>query len=136
MTFLKMISAAGVLVSLAAPVAAQQSQTSPSGSMSDMKGMSDKGMSDKSMNAFQKDAMAAMDKMNKAMMDGMMDPDAGMAWMKSMAAHHQGAIDMSEVVLKNTKDADIIKEANKTVKENETALKDLRSKMKKEDKKG
>ena len=69
-------------------------------------------------------------------MDGMMDSDTGKAWMRSMAAHHQGAIDMSEIVLKNTKDSDVVKEANKTVKDNQTALKELEIKMKKDDKKG
>ncbi|MGF2043699.1 hypothetical protein, partial [Staphylococcus aureus] len=85
---------------LATPALAQQG-----GSMSGMSGMSDM----KNMTPAQKDQMAAMDKMNKAMMEGMMDPDPGLAWMKSMAAHHQGAIDMSEAVLKHTKDEEVRK---------------------------
>ena len=36
-----------------------------------------------------------MDRMNQAMMQGMMDPDPAKAWMKSMAAYHRGAIEMS-----------------------------------------
>ena len=64
-----------------------------------------------------------------------MDPDPAMAWMKSMAAHHQGAIDMSEAVVKHTKDADVAKEARKTAQENEKALKELQTKLKKEEKK-
>jgi uncharacterized protein (DUF305 family) len=48
--------------------------------------------------------------MNKSMMQGMMDSDPGRAWMKSMTAHHQRAIDMSKALLKNTKDAEATKE--------------------------
>ena len=47
--------------------------------------------------------MAAMEKMNTDMSKGM-DPDPTKAWARMMIAHHQGAIDMSETVLKETKD--------------------------------
>lgn len=50
--------------------------------------MSDMDM--KNMGPLQKASIEAMDKMNKAMMQGMMDPDPNLAWMKGMAAHHQG----------------------------------------------
>lgn len=119
---------AAILLALGLPAFAQQGQSAPpSGST--------QGMAGHKMNPFQKDAMAVMDKMNKVMMDGMMDPDPAMAWMKSMAAHHQGAIDMSEVVLKHTKDADAAKEARKTVQQNEKDLKELQAEMKKEENK-
>ena len=131
MKLVESLAFAGILVGLALPVAAQQSQTGQGESMSGMKNMSTQTMS-----PYQKETMTAMEKMNKAMMDGMMDSDTGKAWMRSMAAHHQGAIDMSEIVLKNTKDSDVVKEANKTVKDNQTALKELEIKMKKDDKKG
>ena len=134
--------AATLLVLGGLPAAAQQAPASGGSmqGMSDksMQGMSDKsmqGMSDKNMNPFQKDAMSAMDKMNKSMMQGMMDADPEMAWMKCMAAHHQGAIDMSEALLKNTKDGETAKEARKTIQQNEKDLKELQAKMKKEDKK-
>ncbi len=120
--------AATLLVVGSLPAVAQQAQTTPSGG-------SMQGMSDKNMNPFQKDAMSAMDKMNKSMMQGMMDADPEMAWMKGMAAHHQGAIDMSEALLKNTKDGETAKEARKTIQQNEKDLKELQAKMKKEDKK-
>ena len=127
MTLARNSALAGILVALlATPALAQQGQ---GGSMSGMSGMSDM----KNMTPAQKDQMAAMDKMNKAMMDGMMDPDPGLAWMKSMAAHHQGAIDMSEAVLKHTKDEEVRKEARKTAQENEKALKELEAKLKKKD---
>ncbi|MEL6065163.1 DUF305 domain-containing protein [Methylobacterium sp. DCY52] len=106
------------------PGMAQQGQ---GGSMSDMKGMDMKNMS-----PMQKETMAAMDKMNKAMMDGLMDSDPDVAWLKSMAAHHQGAVDMSEVALKHIKDEDVRKEARKTMEENEKSLKEVKMKIKKE----
>ena len=128
MTRLNLLPIAGVLLALALPASAQQGQSAPQSGMT-------QGMADHNMNAFQKDSMAAMDKMNKAMMEGMMDPDPAIAWMKSMAAHHQGAIDMSEAVVKHTKDIDVAKEARKTAQENEKALKELQTKLKKEEKK-
>lgn len=64
-----------------------------------------------------------------------MDTDPEMAWMKSMAAHHQGVIDMSEALLKNTKDTEATKEARKTMPQNEKDLKELQAKIKKEEKK-
>ena len=113
-----------VLVAFAFPASAQQAQTGASmPGTREMAGME---------NPFQKETMAAMDKMNKAMMQGMMDPDPGMAWIKSMAAHHQGAIDMSEIVLRHTKDPDVIIEARKTAQENEKSLNELKNKMKTE----
>ena len=92
--------AATLLVVGSLPAVAQQAQTTPSGG-------SMQGMSDKNMNPFQKDAMSAMDKMNKSMMQGMMDADPEMAWMKGMAAHHQGAIDMALAVLRLGKNEQI-----------------------------
>ncbi|NUZ08450.1 DUF305 domain-containing protein [Schlegelella sp. ID0723] len=94
--------------------------------MSGMPGMS--GMSGMhNMSPAQKEFMAAMDKMNKAMMQGMTDADPGQSWMKQMAAHHQGAIDMSEIVLKHSNDPEVTKEARKTAQENEKSLKELQA---------
>lgn len=125
MRHFKLLAITAMLAAFALPAASQQAQTGQNGgSMQGMQGMSN-------MNPFQKDTMAAMDKMNKAMMQGMMDRDPGMAWMKSMAAHHQGAIEMSEIVLRHTKDPEITKEARKTVQENEKSLKELQAKIRK-----
>jgi uncharacterized protein (DUF305 family) len=46
--------------------------------------------------------MKSMEKMDADMKKGM-DPDATKAWAKMMVAHHQGAIEMSQTVLKETK---------------------------------
>lgn len=64
----------------------------------------------------EKEYKASMDKMNAAMMKGM-DPDPTKAWAKMMVAHHQGAIDMSKTVLKETKDPMIRQMAEKGIKE-------------------
>ena len=67
-----------------------------------------------------------MEKMNADMKKGM-DPDPTKAWAKMMVAHHQGAIEMSQTVLKETKDPMIREMAEKTVKDQtkeQTMLKD------------
>ena len=78
---------------LAVPAIAQEAQTGQGGSMSGMQHQSMPGMqmNMQNMNAAQKDLHAAMQKMNQEMMQGIMDADPGMAWRKSMAAHHKGA---------------------------------------------
>ncbi len=63
-----------------------------------------------------KEYMASMKKIGAAMMKGM-DPDPTKAWAKMMVAHHQGAIDMSKTVLKETKDPIIRQMAEKGIKE-------------------
>lgn len=63
-----------------------------------------------------KEYKASMEKMDAAMMKGM-DPDPTKAWAKMMVAHHQGAIEMSKTVLKETKDPMIRQMAEKGIKE-------------------
>lgn len=58
-----------------------------------------------SMTDMQKAYMEGMDKMNAAMMPGMMAEDPDVAFVCGMIAHHQGAIDMAKVVLQYGKDA-------------------------------
>lgn len=77
----------------------------------------------------QNEMMQAMHRMDDAMMKGVMDTDPGKAWMKSMAAHHQGAIDMSVIIQKHSKDRAVLAEARKTEAENRRALAQLRAKM-------
>ncbi|MBY0295470.1 MAG: DUF305 domain-containing protein [Methylobacterium sp.] len=95
-------------------------------------GTSMSGMDMKNMGPLQKGSMEAMEKMNKAMMQGMMDPDPDLAWMKGMAAHHQGAVDMSEAAIKHSKDETVVKEARKTKEENEKSLREIQAKIRKE----
>lgn len=124
------VPALTLLVGIALPAIAQQAPSQP------MQGQSMQGMQNMSgmqnMNPTQKEFMAAMDRMNKDMMQGMMESDVDRSWMMQMIAHHQGAVDMSEIVLKQTKDADVIKEARKTKEENEKSIKVLQAKLRKE----
>lgn len=120
-------------VAIAIPAVAQQGQT---GSMPGMQMQGSQSMNMDKMSAAQKEFHAAMQKMNQDMMQGMMESDPGKSWMKQMIAHHQGAVDMSDAVLKHTKDPDVLKEARKTKEQNEKDLKELQAKLKKEEKKG
>lgn len=129
MTFVRTALLAGLIIASSAVASSAQDQ---GGSMPNMKGMDMKGMDMKNMSPLQKDSMAAMEKMNQAMMQGMMDSDPGVGWMKGMAAHHQGAIDMSDAALKYVKDADVQKEARKSKEENEKSLKELQMKIRRE----
>lgn len=61
--------------------------------------------------------MKAMENMNAEMKKGMDESDAAKAWAKMMVAHHQGAIEMSQTVLKETKDPVIRQMAEKGIKE-------------------
>lgn len=121
-----MIRLLGILSIATATVAATPAlaQHSQMGGMA-MPGM--KGM--QKMGPAQKELSAAMDRMNQAMMQGMMDPDPAKAWMKSMAAHHRGAIEMSQIIMRHTKNAEVLAEARKTVDDNQRALAELQAKM-------
>ena len=82
------------------------------------------------MAAGDKEYTAAMDKMHKDM-TAAMDPDPTKAWAKMMIPHHQGAIDMSKAVLKQTKDSKIRAMAEKVVKDQSKEIKDLQDWLKK-----
>ena len=75
----------------------------------------------------------AMEKMNADMQKGM-DADPTKAWAKMMIAHHQGAIEMNETVLKETKDPMIRKMAEKGIKEQKEEQKQLGEWLAKHDK--
>ena len=85
------------------------------------------------MNSVQKEFHASMQKMNQQMMEGMMEADPGKSWLKQMIAHHQGAVEMSEIVLKYSKDDDVRREARKTKEENEKGIKDLQVELRKKE---
>jgi uncharacterized protein (DUF305 family) len=57
---------------------------------------------------------AAETKMHEAMMSAT-GADAGETWARKMIPHHQGALDMSEIVLRDTQDADVRRMAQKAV---------------------
>lgn len=68
---------------------------------------------------------AAEAKMHEAMMSAM-GADAGATWARKMIPHHQGALDMSEIVLRDTQDADIRRMAQKTIEKQTGDIAELR----------
>jgi uncharacterized protein (DUF305 family) len=69
---------------------------------------------------------AAMEKMSKAMNSATnVNPSA--SWAKKMIAHHQGSIDMSEIVVKYSKDAFIMNKAKKMTAEQKKEISELNS---------
>lgn len=92
-------------------------------------GASDRVFADDAMGAYKQ----SMEDMNSDMQKGM-DPDATKAWAKMMIAHHQGGIEMSRVVLRETKDPTIRKMAEKTTEEQQKEIKELQDWVSKHDK--
>ena len=88
-----------------------------------------------SMTGFQKSAMDAMMRMHTAMMQGMMAKDADVAWACSMIPHHLAAIETSKAVLKDGKDSEIKNMAEKTMKEQEKEVAELKDWVQKHAKK-
>ena len=70
--------------------------------------------------------MVAMERMQEQMKKGM-DSDPTKAWAKMMIPHHQGAIEMSQAVLKSTKDPEIRKMAQKGIDEQTKEIKQLQA---------
>lgn len=56
--------------------------------------------------------------------------DAGQSWAKKMIAHHQGAIDMSEIVLQQNPKADVAKMARDAIAKNQRDIADIRKLVK------
>ncbi len=81
----------------------------------DMSSMMQSMMSN--MNEAQKGYMQAMMKMHGPMMAAHMIKDSDVAFICGMIAHHQGAIDMADVVLKTGDNAEAKRMAEKTKKE-------------------
>lgn len=64
-------------------------------------------------------------RMNEQMMAAV-GSDAGQNWLKKMIVHHQGAIDMSRVVLEQNPTADVAKMARETITKQGKEIEDLR----------
>ena len=79
------------------------------------------------MTETQKGLQQAMMSMNGPMMQGMMAKDADVAWICAMIPHHQGAIAMAQVGLKNGDNPEAKKIAEKTIQEQEKSIAELKS---------
>jgi len=76
----------------------------------------------------------SMDKMHKNMMiksSGNIDVD----FLKGMIPHHQGAIEMSEELIKKTKDPELKAFAEKIIKDQKAEIKQMQDFLKKREKK-
>ena len=71
----------------------------------------------------------AEQKMNQAMMSAV-GTDVGDNWTKKMVAHHQGAIDMSEVVLQQNPTPDVAEMARMTIEKNRKDIGDIQKLVK------
>ena len=111
------------------PAACKAASAGKEGSMTDMQGhmsMAMQGMPGQATEA-QKGLQHAMMQMNAPMMQGMMASDADVAWICAMIPHHQGAIAMAQVGLKNGDDPEAKKIAEKTVREQEKSIAEFTS---------
>lgn len=97
----------GAMLSAFATLASAEESTFPevckSNMAMDMGADHSKMMQDMMTEEHQKAGMTGMMQMDKNMMQGMLHKDADVAFICGMIAHHQGAIDMSNVELKYRK---------------------------------
>ena len=75
--------------------------------------------------------MAAMERMNGPMMQGVQDSDPDVAFVKGMIPHHQGAIEMAKVALQHGKDEQTKKWANDIVREQQRDMAEMQEWLKK-----
>ncbi len=114
-------------MALALPAGAQSSMagmgtTKGMGNMQGMGGMGNMGP----MTPAQHEMMLVMQKMNQNMM-AVKDKDPDRLFAKQMMAHHQGAIDMSEVELKMGHDEGAKRIARKTAEENRASIAEIQA---------
>jgi uncharacterized protein (DUF305 family) len=69
--------------------------------------------------------------MRRPMMQGIVDPDPDVAFVKGMIPHHQSAIDMAKVVLQHGKDAEARKWATDVIREQEREIAEMQAWLKK-----
>jgi uncharacterized protein (DUF305 family) len=76
----------------------------------------------------------AMDKMHKGM-NVKSTENIDLDFLKGMIPHHQGAIDMSEELIKKTKDPELKAFAEKIIKDQKAEIKQMQEMLKKKEKK-
>ncbi|PAX06463.1 DUF305 domain-containing protein [Sphingomonas lenta] len=102
---------AGAAALLAAPLVAQQAMDHSKMNHSQMNHSQMSGMMQPTAaNPFPPAEM----KMHERMMSAM-GADAGETWTRKMIEHHRGAVEMSQLVLRNTQNAEVRREAQKTI---------------------
>jgi uncharacterized protein (DUF305 family) len=74
--------------------------------------------------------MAAMEAMHRPMIEGVKDADADVAFVKGMIPHHQGAIDMAQVVLQHGKDEQVRKWATDVIREQQREITEMQEWLK------
>ena len=99
------------------------------GMMQNMQGMMGK------MDEAHKAYMESMMKMHPAMMQGMMAKDADVAFVCMMIPHHLGAIENARVVMKHGDNAEAKKMAEKSMKEQEKEIAEMKEWLQKHAKK-
>ncbi|MFE1597384.1 DUF305 domain-containing protein [Methylobacterium sp. ID0610] len=111
------------------PAACKAASTGKDAMMKDMQGHMSQAMQGMGTQATaaQKGLQHAMMQMNGPMMQGMMAGDADVAWICAMIPHHQGAIAMAQVGLRNGDNPEAKKIAEKTIQEQERSIKELTS---------
>lgn len=77
------------------------------------------------MGQTQQGLMNAMMQMNPPMMQGMMNPDADVAWVCAMIPHHQGAVAMAQAGLLEADNEESRRLAEKTIEENQASAQEL-----------
>lgn len=103
----------------------EQCQQGGSGQLAGDMSMENMNMS--GMTDAQKAYMEAMMKMNPAMMQGMMNEDPDLAFACAMIAHHQGALDMSQVELEYGDNDEAKKIAQKTIDAQKKDIEELKT---------
>ena len=102
---MKMMSAMSAALLLAAPAAAQQSGH---------QGMNHQGMNHSMPATAANPYGPAEMEMHQKMMAAQ-GADAGETWTRKMIEHHRGAVEMSQIALRSTQNAEIRREAQKTI---------------------
>ena len=87
------------------------------------------------MDEAQKAYMESMMKMHPAMMQGIMAKDADVAFICMMIPHHMGAIENARIVLKHGDNAEAKKMAEKSMKEQEKEIAEMKEWLQKHAKK-
>jgi uncharacterized protein (DUF305 family) len=117
--FAAAVAAALLLVSAAH---AQQTQRPGPGGMPMQGGQGMPMPGAAAMSQNQKDMMQSMERMNRDMMSMAVTSDPDRAFVTMMAPHHQGAIDMARIYLREGKDPEIRGMAEKIIADQEREI--------------